>query len=518
MFDVKKFKATPGMARRLVAFSELNGMQLSDDVRALAQQDLISLDQLNGSNLNLDDTDLKALQHVTDWNNRAMILDSGDYRARRVALASAWIRPKSQTLILAKPQHYAEWVTLIKESWPQASISVFGNPRYQVKGTVYPDGVEFSTSPDHTADFLVTSYGSVIWNGLLSKTIPALTIVEELDSNGSAHYTWQNAIEGLFIELPAVIFIQNINNLPSSPGSSVLASLQTHGGVASSFVFNLVSNYLWCGNKTPNAFGSSSQNGLSTYLSARGYSGVDNFKIFPIFGISTHLILDSKAATRPLDFYDQTIKDLRSNSRKDSGLVRLIHRERDLEARAGQSIKNIVQDAFNGDDAARALIGQIKTQQWATLKAQAIKRVLDQVSTRITRTLVVAQNSDLIRALHLQLCTYNGDMRRIHANDLTSSPNREKLIRRYIHPTPGGSTDEMEASQTVSVLIVKPTDLDNADLLLHTNFVMLAEYPADKFTYQVIKEDYVDRCGARLIQCTLRGTFEEEYHNLISKL
>lgn len=500
MFNVTKLPKTPGVARRLLAFSQLSGMSFDEGIVDLAGQDLISLSDLSASPYPLDSTSIHALQHVMDWNGRAILLESGQDQSRRVALASVWLR-QGTTLIMAQPKFYAQWAHLIREGWPDAKISVFGNPRYIEKGLEYPDGVEFSERPDWNADFFITSYGGLIWQDFCSNKTVDQTIVEELDNQAAINYRWSDAVQGVFHELPSPLFIQNIHNLPSDAGRDNLASIQISGSKALNYMSTLVCDYLWAGIPTARPFMGYNLRDIEDYLSARGYKQADLLRILSLFGVSSHL-LDEKGNTQPLTFTDATVMNIKSSkNQKTSGIYRMVEREQEIKGQTGQSISRVVRAALEGDQPSQTLIGSLMTNQWANLKANHLKVIYSNIASKMTKNVILAEHPDLRRNIRLHFGA--------QAEELSSNP--QVNLARFLH---GSSISNgfylAGGSRPVANLVVTLDELLNTpELLSYSNFLFLAQMPMNKDLYQDLR-DLANVNGTRVVHSVLLSTFEEE--------
>jgi len=501
MFDNKTLPRNPGIARRLLTFGQMNGMTFDEKLVELASEDLITHDDLKEAPFNLTTQGLYALQHIRDWNSRAVILGIGPDRAREVALTNVWMRG-GQTLILAQPSCYAEWASLIKMAWPEAKISVFGNPRYHDKNLSYPHGVNFSDKPDLDADFFVSSYGGVIWHDLCGHVTVNQTIVEELDHQSAINYRWEEAVRGLVSELPHPVFIQNIFNLPSDHGRDNLASLQMHSSRAFSFMFDLISEYLWAGLDIALPFKGSIRE-IEDYLAARSYQGYDIFKLLTIFGVSTHLLDEMNGFMPPLVFRDLTIQQLKvskSSKRSGSGLYRLVERERDLAAQQGQSMSVITRAALDGNDTALTLVGDLMTTQWSNLKANHVKVTHGAMTTRFSKSLILVHNHDLKRGLKLHFGAA--------IDDLTSDPETSK--ERFIQEQSRWTI--YAGLKPLASLIVTLDELQNNPKLLDVaNFLFVPEWKTTEEEYGSLKE-LADQHGTRLVLTILDSTFEERVY------
>lgn len=511
MHDTKTFKATGGLARRLLMFSQLNHMRFNEKLIDLAMTDLIDPQELQGFPFKLDNSQINALQFIRDWEGRAMLLAGSQGRGREVALASAWSQGGS-LLVMAQPKFYGAWAALIQTMWPDKKICVFGNPRYNEKVDALPDGIEFSEKPDFSADVFITSYGGVVWSNFVNHKTVDQTIVEELDNEGAVNYKWEEAVKGIFHEIRKPIFIQNINSLPNDQGRDVIASLQSNVSKSMNFIRSTVTKYLWAGVPLFTTIGYANQRELDDYLTARSYTSVDNFKMLGLFGVSTHLLDDSEGHKKPIVFKDNTIKNLNQRKRPDSGLNRFVEREQFLEAKTGQKLPELVQSALGGHRPSQTLVGDLMVSQWATMKAQHLKNIHGNMANKTSRCLFLVENQDLKRALSLQFG--------IQIDDMSKTDDRNLMIARFLYPQM--STEWMNltsikqrAFRPLGNLLVSIDDLIAEPRLLETsNFLFLGELPLDQETYQAIK-NAADASGTRVVTSVISSTFEEEIYKLI---
>ena len=510
MHDIKTFTATPGLARRLLMFSQMNHMLFNEELVDLAMQDLVSPKDLEGFHYPVDHSQLSSLQFVRDWDGRGMILCSTPDRGRIVALANAWLNG-GKTLLLVQPKFYSLWAAMVREVFPDAKISVFGNPRYHERGQTFPTDVEFEEKPDLDADIFVSSYGGVIWHNLLNQVTIDQTIVEELDHQGSVNYKWEGAVKGIFHEVPAPLFIQDISSLPSDHGRDNIASLQASGSKALNFIGDAVTNLLWAGITHMGALTNGTRlNETENYLVSRGYTGVDNLKMLSLFGVSSHLLDDAQGHKKPITFFDSTIKDLLAmsnpRSRADSGLHRLVTRERAVEEETGTKIAATVQDALAGHRPAMTLIGGLQTPQWANLKAQHLQTIHGNLANRMSRCLFLTTHHDLKRSLLLNFG--------LQMEDMSKTDDVSFTMARYLHPMVTTEYLRLPHSKQYMMrplanLIVTIDDLITEPRLLEaSNFLFMAEQPMNQDYFDGIKAAAA-ASGTRIVNSVIRGTFEE---------
>ena len=513
MYDVKTLKATPGLARRLLHFSQMNHMVFGEDLIELAMSGLVDPKDLEGFAYPMNAAEISTLQHVEDWDGRAMILADGPDRGRKIALASAFLKPGSKSLILTQPKCYPVWANLILEVWPDAKISVFGNPRYQEKNNPLPDGVEFKESYDADADFFISSYSGVIWQNFVAQKIHDQTFVEEFENQGTVSYKWEAAVKGIFREMPKPLFLQNINTLPSDNGRSNFSSLQLVSSRAMSYLSDLVSDYMWAGLQTARPLMTQyTFKEAEEYLTRHNYHGLDSFKIMSLFGVSSHLLEESDGTKKPLVFRDGTVHQLKSSGkRKDSGLYRMVEREQGLKESTGLSITELVRDILDGKRPSETLSGPLMGTQWANLKSSLVKNTHEHLTARSTRSLILADHPDLRRALRLQFGATLEDLRQVDDYDY--------VVSRFLHPMLTGkvSLKKWDAMKPLQSLIVNLDDLINEPYLLQAaNYLFMPELPMDRDFYEGVRAA-ADAQGTRLVHNVLDDTFEAKIFKEIAE-
>jgi hypothetical protein len=506
MYDVKKFAATPGLARRLLSFSQMQNLNFDEKLVDLAFQDLLDPQDFKDFAFQLSGLQISCLQFIRDWNGRGMILCDGPDQSRHVALANAWLSG-GRTVVMSQPKLYHIWAQLIRTAFPEATISVFGNPRYLEKSQVFPDGVEFSESPDLSADFFVTSYSGLIWHDLINQVDIDQTIVEELSHPGAVNHKWSSSVAGLFYEIPSPLFIQDINDLPHDAGRDNLASLQTNYSKALQFIGDNITSYMWPGISHLNTFANGYDlKECEAYLSSIGYAGLDRLKILSLFGVSSHLLEIENNKRNLITFYDATIKSL-AQSQSKSGLSRLISRERDIEEATGLKLSEVVRRALNGDGPSMTLIGDLMTPQWASLKVQHLKNIHTQLANRLTKCLFLTNSQDIKRSLLLSM----GNRLEI----LDSSDNRDIAISRYLDPiiyrsVAGASWEKMRIP--LGNLVVTIDDLiEEPDLLKVSNFLFMVDPPTSQVYWDSVKEAAA-ATGTRIVNGVILNTFEEDIY------
>lgn len=509
MFETKTLKANGGTARRLLAFAQLNQMDFDSKLVELAERDLLTKQELDSLPMVLTGPEITALQHVMDWQGRAMLLDEGHAGGRKVALASAFLNG-GRTLILVQPTYYAQWATMVREVWPDANISVFGNPRYAPKGTAYPRGVNFTEHPDMEADVFISSYGGIIWNDFVGKTIVDQTIVEEMDHLNAVNYKWTDAVQSLFHELPRPLLLQNVYNLPNDAGRDNMSSLQSGGSRALDFIGQMISKYLWAGIHTITPFTQGSPREVQDYLDRKNYSGVDMLKILNLFGVNSSLLDNVDGSKPPLTFFDDCIRLLQGDHhRKDSGLRRFTEREREMVEATGRSIPQLVSSALKDDVPSQTLVGQLKTTQWANLKAQHIKAIHGNMTNKTTKSLFLVENTDLERALRLQF----GNQIDTAAPD----PNLAQFRMAYPNWIAGYQAPNHNYTRCYNMMVTIDDLINYPAFLSISNFLFLADTPVSQEFYELVKQA-ADHEGTQIVITMIRSTFEEEIFKKIAEI
>lgn len=516
MFNTKELAATPGLSRRLLEIASFNDISLDQGIKDLAQKELIENSDFGESGITLDEVSLKTLQYVMDWKGRAMILEEGNVKSRQIALASIWLRG-GRTLILCQPKDYLSWAKMIKRVWPESSISVFGNPRHvdhSVKNL--PAGLSFKESPDYSADFFLTNYSGVIWNSFFNHTQVDQTIVEELAYHQTINYRWDDAITGMFKEAPSPLFLQDIHLLPTDHGKDILFCLGNPKSRTIQHISDNVFSLMKAGVGSPSVFYDHVRNDDAQYLSKRGYKGIDQFKLMSLFGVSSHL-LDEEKIKKPIIRFDDTVsKRLKTNS--SSVANRIAEKEERLEESTGRSIRRIVSDALAGDRPSIGIIGDLRTHRWNTLKAKLIKSIHSDLTTKMTRSLILVDNKDLLGSLKLHFSSFE--------EVLNESQHQLVMVSRFAGSECFDAETRAEFYKVlsnykreyypISNLFVSFDDLINYPVLLDVaNYLFITEWPLDRDEYQGLKS-VTEMKGTRLVGSVITDTFEEEIFKQIS--
>jgi hypothetical protein len=508
MLNFTKVPASSGLARRLIAFSRLNGMTFDAKLAELAVENLISHSDFDAFPHKFNQYEYAAIQHVLDWNGRSMLLDSGVDRLRTIALASVWIRPAGQTLILSRPRDYADWVDAIREIWPNATVSVFGNQRHVARDKPLPDGYDFSEIPDISADFLITSYGGMIWNDIHVLDSLKYTIVEELSDTKQINHKWEEALLGAFKELQAPLLLQDITMLPKDKGANVVTSLSTSSSQAIHQIGETLGRFVFGGSHLPGFVTNERGNkSLTYYLSMRGYTGHSTLDLLNCFGVSSDLLRDGEIKTDVVTFYDQTVADAKSKKLTvDSGIGRLINRESLVEDELGLRIEQIATDAVYGDMVSQRALRDLMNNAWASLKGQHVKKIVDDLFSYLSRTIVVSDNPELIRVLRLQFGKSAEHLGSVDNPDFVKA----RFAERNMFIGPNGR------AKPLRILIASTADLLDPTILDAANYLILADTPLSVEDYLDMK-DLSDEFGIRLVLSVQRGTFEEKVHSNLIK-
>lgn len=514
MFDTKTLEATPANARRLIQFAKFKNIEISPELEALARQDQVDPEAFNGTSFSIDAAGIEMVQHILDWKGRGMVLDNGDYQSRQAALGALWLKPKGRTIILTRPNVYALWASLIQKQWPTSKISVFGNPRYEEKSQIYPTGISFKEEPDLDADWLITSYGSLIWHNVVGKTDIGQVIVEEIDSDQSLNYRWDDALRGILGEVASVLFLQNILAMDSSIAVA-LNSLHEQNGRLSRHIQRISSSYLWpFAAPLVNLQDFSTARDSIRYLSERGYNNIQPLTLLPSLGISTAAISNAAGRSAPLVFTDKSVHDvkvIKSMAKTTSPYLRMITREDGLEAHTGQSIEALVRDCLDGDTRAAELLRGLQTVQYGNLKAPFIAQNLDRLTSKVSRSLVVCESPELERSL----CVTLKSAQRI----TTRAPEdvRTQSIGQYLFPNESHKQYLEKVGYSLNTLIVDSTTIANDDIVDFTSYLVIGDPIMTLDTYRFYVELSKQR-DLRLVHFILQGTFEEYFFKAFNNL
>jgi len=512
MYDVKTLPRTPGMARRLLQFAQLNDMQFDSQLAELALEDLLDHTALENFPYEVPASVVPALQHIRDWQGRAMLFCTSKEEGMVTALAHLWTSGQKRTLILTKPNLYPEWAEGIQKIWPDAKISVFGNQRYQTRNIKYPAGIEFQETPDLTADVMITSYTGVIWNNLIGSELLEQTVVDELDNNSAYPYKWEATLKEMFREIPSPLFIQNINSLPKDAKRDIVASLMSPTSQASEFVLKTLSSFVWGGIPLNGIAHSFNDRPTLEYLNKRGYGSVDLLRLFSLLGASSHLLDGNADYGLPLVFHDTTLAAFLASGKTESKLVRLKARECDLEEAEEDTIANIVARALADEREPQGSLDTLRTQQWATLKGSAVKAAYASMSNRFSKCLYLVESPDLARSLKLHFGP--------QIDVMPPEGHDQTIMRaRFNYPTSDGSLTWQELSTlkpfyniilTLDDLIKDPRILEKADFV----FVPELSYSQEDFNFL---REAINVTKARIVLNVLDKSFEEEIFNQLFK-
>lgn len=507
MFDVKNLPKTPEIARKLVGYAELSGMQLDPAIHDLASTNLVCLDAFPVS---LTDEEKASVQFIRDWNNRSIILEPTGTRAGLVALAATWVSEKKPLVILTRSDNFSRWANLARQVFPQESITVF--PYVARKTDSFPAGVEVSTTPNIESDIIITTAYHFTREGLMDRLSPGQFISDEFSTSKNLDYRNTSYVAGMLNEVENVILVQNLENLwlEGMDQQSLLNMLCL--GNNNNHLNQLICDVMW-----PNQTASGLY-GYNIYDVLRKHEGFnfDAHRFLSLFGICTNLVPRSETNRLVnIRFQNTSVERLKARAGKGdrrSNISGHLKADAALQRSKGKSLQELVNEVLDGAQPA-SIFNALHTPCYCEFKVGEIKRqFLTYFGNTDKRFIVVAQDTGLATALKSEL--YRCDV----GIGKTGGAKRD-VIGRYLFPRPEYKryTDDRHISgNEIRYLVSSIADLDNADVLQNTNYILMAQYPTNRADYEYLLE-VCREFKIVLVDFTFKGSFEEILLNTLQR-
>lgn len=497
MFDVKTIPATPTWARRLLRFNELKKIDIDPKIVELSKQDLLTRDDYPEAS----DQELRALQYIKDHGHRALILDDGSFTSRELILQSMKCFVKEGCkLILSNPSQHIVWAQLLQRYFPDESITVVTPHKRNMQWDELHNCNVASTFDGVATGWIVTSYSQILYNDILNRHRPVLTICEEINPGTNPPQRYNDALQGIFCEVESTMFIYN-----TAPNAGDSADFQTTlkqrfaNGSQQNTLLRLI-GYLWPIDNAPRVFEIERRNGVSKYLYEHGYGQVNMLKLLTLFGVCIDLLEQTKDDPNMLYLKSNVLvrarggTDVRSNER---GMFAYTKTENTLARSMNMSIQDIYKKYASKEDT--GIFEQFKSNMWCNYKAQYVKHLINQMTLNQQKTLVIAENQGLIRGLRLAL----------ECEELATSKHYDNCMARYLYPSAEWMNyADGDIPPIYNQLCVSVHDLSNTDLVETTQVIILAEIPQQLDVYQGIVET-CQEYDIKLIHPIIADSFED---------
>lgn len=431
-----------------------------------------------------------AIQYLLDWNCRAILLDhKGISYSRHISLLGAQLLESKSIVVFCRgPRQVSEWADLIRSMYPDEPIFTKANkdPRRNITA--------------HDADtasrrWIVGDYREMQDIGMVTEHSIDHMIVEKDEKE--LPYDSTDVLAGLCSEILRTTFI--------AQSAEFWVDQSDYKSQSSIGVIQLIlSEYLKVNrhmSKVPVVFGTSQT--VAMYFRKRGrkYNPVS---LFEASGTCFDLVMEKSSVHFKNNFSNTMLVNEGANSnRRNEGIQRYTSVEAAVCARAGASVDELVDRSLEGDTQARAHLEELKTVDWAKLKANMFYNNLRVMSSAEEKVVIVAKNQALRKFMSFSTNIVSAD---------PGDSNIDQKLSNFVYPAnnsldfpnlPMGFKNHISNTIMVSDLIT----LDVRALEI-TEQVIFAEFDYDP---QVLA-DYVELSkafGFKITFGTMRGTFEE---------
>lgn len=491
MYDVKTLPASPETARKLLLFSKLNGMLISDELKALASQGLLTPQEFLNSPITPSETQIKAIQYIKDWNYRTSLLYNG-VEGKNTALLAARLNEQYPIVILTRTEKFSEWCSFASKVFPDKKINVHSFTKTK---EVLPDNCHPSLTFQEDAEIFITNMASLMKGEMMDELQPKLIISDEFENGKSFGYSNSSYISGLLGEIDKVIMLQH---------TAFLAQDKMDTNTLLNFAFmnrnnhhlaNVVQNVIIPGNNLLLSID------FGEDIVEKYYDRFDNANLLQLFGVCTHLVCDQER-TSPvvnLRFYNDSIekiKGIREGSKVKSSLRLHLQKEQETERLARKPMAEIMENFVDGGANDYAL-NELYTSEWCELKYKEIGRMfLNNYSNSSKRILFHATNPTLINTFTSIASSI------IHYE---TAKSRNDALQKYCRVDK--DVDEYYG-QAPRFMIMGVNSMTNEDILRRTNYMIMAQYPSRLDDFARIIE-VCAKYHITLVDVVLQGSFEE---------
>jgi hypothetical protein len=500
MYDIKTLKATPELARNLIRFSKLNNMAISDDLKGLATEGLLTIENFANAPTMPSEAQIQAIQFIVDWKYRSVILYNNN-DGKDTALLTALQNNEYPIMIMTRTEKFSEWASFTTKIFPNKNINIF--PYIKTKEKI-PNNHCTSLKPECGFDVYITNSISAIKNDMFDTIQPKIIICDEFEGIKSFGYSNINYISGLLKEFKKVLILQNICFLAHEKMDMNTLLNFSFMNRNNHHLAQIVSNIIIPDNNILMNLDDNSEDILLKY-----YDKFDNSLFLQLFGVSSHLIYNEERTSSviSLRFYNDSISKLNNlpNKNKVKSVLRNhLQKEQEIEKLTRKKINEVMNNVINGSINDYAM-NELYTKEWCDLKYKEIARLfLNNYSNSSKRMLFVATNSTLVN-------TFTTNTPKIIHYE--TSKSRMKALEQYI----GEESEPIDFfNQDARFMIMSPNSMVNEDILYRTNYMVMAQYPTKIEDFKKIIE-VCEKYKIILVDIVLQGSFEEYLVDILYK-
>jgi hypothetical protein len=416
-------------------------------------------------------------------------LDTEAVSFSRHIVAEAAVQLGSKRIMIhtmSKP-FVGNWISMIQANYPNDTI-------------VHVDKIQTNTYGDPETDnrvWFIVQTDTVRNAGFIQQNKPDHLIVDR--DKRYASYDVADIWKGIASELPRATFIYSVEDFwtnPDTPNNEIMFDS------ALNIVGDILGGSTYIG-AIPVGL---EANDYETYFRMRGVKFSKNAFLEAI-GACFDIVESETSANFDIEYSNEMlVSSLGDRSRRRTELItRYNAMETSLLLAHGTTQAEVVDQALLGDQPAINLLEQLKSQEWAKLKAHMFHNKIRNQNRLHSKTIIIARNEHIRRFMAMTLQTVD-----IDHNESLEDLNKKLSNFVYPHPTarqfpylPNTFVNKMS-----NTLMAK--DFLNIDprVLAVTERVIFTEY---EYNRDVIA-DYIEL--ARVLQFklmfgTMRGTFEE---------
>lgn len=493
MYERTSFPANGKWARHAIRLANVSAIPVDASLQALASSRSYDTADVPTA-FKFSRKEYDTLQYVLDWNCRCVVLDTKAISlSKHVAIMGAVLTGSKRIAIFAREyERVGYWIKIIQEAFPDDVIITQKNRETHRK--------PISTNADiETAErvWIIDRFNAISDVNLITEYKVDHVIFQK--DNADIPYTTTEPFQGICKEITKTTIVAETMDFWHD-----LADYRSQGSLG--LLTSLIADYLQTNTvmaRVPQMFGTIPK--VAMYFRSRGrkYQAIG---LLEACGACFDLVIDKNTADFKNLVSNSMLTDDGEHSNRRAEIIKrydaLQHRvERDM----GKPISGIVDEALNGNKKARNCIDQLKTQEWAKLKAQMFYSTIRSSKIENEKFLIICKNESIRKYLMLSL----------NAIDLDNNPTQQEQHKKFANFVyPGDYKDFSELPMGFNPRIsnyVIASDLSALpqSVIERADQVYLTEFPYDAgMITDLIELAHVFKF--KLVFGTMRGTFEEK--------
>lgn len=496
MYNRVSLPKDPKWARHLKRWSKLVNMGPTTPLDELAQtRSFTDIDLPNSPKLTQADQD--ALQYMLDWNGRCLMLCPAELSlTRHIVLIGAKLLGSKCILVSAKHDHKLEdWYNIIRQLYPDAAI--------------YYEG---KTARKHNDPDQADQYFHLVKNNDITRSqcMKQHKFDHYLSDNDdfSVYYDFSEQNDGLASEITRSTIVGNVPQFWVNPTDH-------RSDIVIGNIFMRLQQTLKVSPNISKYLQSYANVELTTYLKVRG--GKYNLvSLMEAIGVCTSTTISPESQNYLLlTSSDMLVTEIGDHSKRRTEVVtRYKSKEEAVIEALGGSMAEVVKLATQGSSTHIDALEQLKTSEWAKIKAQVFHRFL-MVSkySGTQKTILLARTPALRRSMLISSMATEIDPSK-------TPREQQEIMSNFAYPSPSHIRFELVPSdfkhRAFSTLMLRDASELDERILTAVDRLVVCEYGysrADIDDLIMLSKIY----GFRLIFGTMRGTFEDELSDNLLK-